>query len=434
MDLPSISTDLYDRLREDIRHRGIQVPILVDNATGEVIDGKQRKQIAHELGIKDVPTIYVGRLRPSERTDLRLAVNLYRRHLTRAQIRELIAWALKQTPEASDRRMAGKTGVNHRTVAGVRRQLEARGEILHLPTRNGQDGKEYPVAAKPTVYAASSSEGRRAKSLLDRLGDDAPPRPASIRVLHKLLNRKEREALKSCPEAHLPAHIKIECCDFRDLAVTNGSVDLIFTDPPWDKEGRRLIPDFAEWAARKLRPDGGLLLVYTGHAGLLEVGSQIAKKLTYLWTLSCHNGCGFGTSTRHDLLIRCRWRPVLMFCRGKYRPRQVFDDAVITEDREKTYHDYQQPLSEALFFIKALTRPKATVCDPFLGSATTACAVARLGQGRRFWGAEIDADTCRTCPPSRRSRVEHRWDSSGPDEGDGEPVMASRRRSGCDRR
>jgi hypothetical protein len=83
--------------------------------------------------------------------------------------------------------MAGKPGVNHRTVAGVRRQLEARGEILHLPTRNGQDGKQYP-AAKPTVYAASSSEGRRAKSLLDRLGDDAPPRPVSIRVLHKLLN------------------------------------------------------------------------------------------------------------------------------------------------------------------------------------------------------------------------------------------------------
>jgi ParB-like chromosome segregation protein Spo0J len=395
MDLPPLPSDLYDRLREDIRLRGIQIPILVDNATGEVIDGKQRKQIAHELGIRDVPTIFVGRLTPSERADLRLAVNVYRRHLSRAQMREMIAWTLREQPDASDRSIAGQTGASHPTVARVRSELEAGGTIYHLPDRTGRDGKKYPAAAKPTVYAASSSEGRRAKSLLDRLGDDAPPRPASIRVLHKLLNRKEREALKSCPDAELPAHIKIECCDFRDLALPDGSVDLIFTDPPWDKNGRRLIPEFARWAATKLRPDGGLLLLYTGHAGLLEVGSQIARKLTYLWTLSCHNGDGRGTSTRHDLHIRCCWRPILMFCRGAYCPRQVFDDAVISEDREKAFHDYQQPMSEAVFFIKSLTRPKAVICDPFLGSGTTACAVARLGQGRRFLGAEIDAGTCR---------------------------------------
>ena len=38
MDLPPLESDLHDRLREDIRRRGIQVPILVDNATGDVID------------------------------------------------------------------------------------------------------------------------------------------------------------------------------------------------------------------------------------------------------------------------------------------------------------------------------------------------------------------------------------------------------------
>jgi DNA modification methylase len=50
-------------------------------------------------------------------------------------------------------------------------------------------------------------------------------------------------------------------------------------------------------------------------------------------------------------------------------------------------------LSEALFFIGALTGSKATVCDPFLGSATTACACVRLGGNRRFWGAEVDPET-----------------------------------------
>ena len=62
IELPPLPADLFNRLRDDIRLRGIQIPILVDNTTGEVIDGKQRKQIAVELGIKNIPTIYVSRL------------------------------------------------------------------------------------------------------------------------------------------------------------------------------------------------------------------------------------------------------------------------------------------------------------------------------------------------------------------------------------
>jgi hypothetical protein len=85
---------------------------------------------------------------------------------------------------------------------------------------------------------------------------------------------------------------------------------------------------------------------------------------------------------------------MLLFCRGRYRAGKVFDDAIISHDRDKSFHDFQQPLSEAIFYVGALTGPRSTICDPFLGSGTTACAVARLGQGRRFWGSEIDLQTC----------------------------------------
>jgi hypothetical protein len=99
----------------------------------------------------------------------------------------------------------------------------------------------------------------------------------------------------------------------------DGTVDLIFTDPMWGKAGRKLMPEFAAWAAKKLRPDGGLLLLYTGHAGLLEVGGEIGKKLRYVWTISCYNGAK-GTHTQHDLGIRSCWRPMLLFCRGSTGP------------------------------------------------------------------------------------------------------------------
>jgi ParB-like chromosome segregation protein Spo0J len=407
MNLPPLSTDLYDRLRDDIRHRGIQIPILVDSRTGEVIDGKLRKQIATELGIRDIPTIYVSRLSSAERDDLRLAINTYRRHLTRAQMRELVAWALKQTPGDSDRSVARRTGADNKTVAGVRRRLEAGEEIPQLAARNGHDGKKYP-AAKPAAFACSASEGRRVRALLDRLADDAPARTASIRVLHKLANRKERDDLERDPDARLPARIRIECCDFRNLSVPDGTVDLIFTDPMWGKAGRKLMPAFAAWAAKKLRPDGGLLLLYTGHAGLLDVGHEIGKRLSYIWTISCYNGAK-GTLTQHDLGIRSCWRPMLLFCRGRYREGKVFDDAIVSHDRDKTYHAFQQPLSEASFYIGVLTRPRSTICDPFLGAATTACACVRLGGNRRFWGAEVDPETCAIA----RSRIAEEVRSGG---------------------
>ena len=68
MELPPLEGDAYDRLREDIRLRGIQIPILVDNTTGEVIDGRLRRRIAAELKIREVPTIYVARLSPRSGT------------------------------------------------------------------------------------------------------------------------------------------------------------------------------------------------------------------------------------------------------------------------------------------------------------------------------------------------------------------------------
>ena len=84
-----------------------------------------------------------------------------------------------------------------------------------------------------------------------------------------------------------------------------------------------------------------------------------------------------------------------MFCRGKFHPTQVIDDAIVSSDREKSSMIINNPERGDLFYIKALTSPKALICDPFLGSGTTACAVASLGQGRRFWAAEIDPETCK---------------------------------------
>jgi hypothetical protein len=100
-DLPSIDAELRRRLTDDILKRGVLVPIL-QAEDGEVLDGRLRLEVAQEHKLF-CPRIIVGKLSPPERSDLRLCVNLYRRHLNQAQVRELIAWSIRQRPEESDR-------------------------------------------------------------------------------------------------------------------------------------------------------------------------------------------------------------------------------------------------------------------------------------------------------------------------------------------
>ena len=50
--LPDLSPDEFDALLEDIRCRGVQLPIEV-TTEDEVLDGHQRLRACAELGIKD---------------------------------------------------------------------------------------------------------------------------------------------------------------------------------------------------------------------------------------------------------------------------------------------------------------------------------------------------------------------------------------------
>lgn len=55
----------YERLKADIKARGILLPILVDEA-GKTIDGHQRRQVAAELGI-ECPSVTVEGLTEEEK-------------------------------------------------------------------------------------------------------------------------------------------------------------------------------------------------------------------------------------------------------------------------------------------------------------------------------------------------------------------------------
>jgi len=79
-----------------------------------------------------------------------VSANLHRRHLTAKQKQGIIATLLKNNPERSDRATAKIVSVSHHTVAAVRADAEARGQIAHVDKRTDTKGRQQPATKKAT--------------------------------------------------------------------------------------------------------------------------------------------------------------------------------------------------------------------------------------------------------------------------------------------
>jgi ParB-like chromosome segregation protein Spo0J len=386
--LPSVDPRLYAALRSDIAKRGILIPLFFCAETGKCLDGQIRLEIAKELGIKKIPLVYVGYLSEEERRDLRIVLNGLRRQLSREQLAILIEWTLRKDPSVTDREVARNTGADHKTVAAARRRLRSVGEIPQHDKRKGRDGKLYQ-AHKPMVFASSTANANEARKALNALGESAPEGYSAIRKVRRLAKQEEREIELKQAGPSLPEHFDLRCCDFRDLDLPDEVADLMVLDPPWHTH-KEIREPFAETVYRLLKP-GGFALVYTGHKGLFEFGDLLRQAgLSYRWEITCVNDDGAG-SIRNNGSVYTLSRLVTVYQKGgKFKTPSVFRDVLLTERRDKIYHEWQQPLSESVAFVTAFSTPGQTVIDLTACTFTVAEAVARVGGGRRFIGCEIE--------------------------------------------
>lgn len=71
--------DAFDSLRRSLR-KGVFKPLLVEQETGEVVDGHQRLDAAIAEGCTHVPVLYLRKLTRSEKVRLRIELNHPRGH------------------------------------------------------------------------------------------------------------------------------------------------------------------------------------------------------------------------------------------------------------------------------------------------------------------------------------------------------------------
>lgn len=218
------------------------------------------------------------------------------------------------------------------------------------------------------------------------------------RVAKDIKDKKQKEARKEKRTAAAASVERVDSRivvgDFRDNSsiVADGSVALMFTDPPYDRKAADMFGDLAAFANAKLA-DGGSFICYVGHIQLIEALNAFSTYLRFWWPLACvHSG---GAVLMNEYGIKANWKPVLWFVKGTRNDKSQIVSDVMSGGTEKSHHDWQQSQSEAEYWIQALTEPGDLVCDPFLGGGTTAAAAQQLG--REWIGFELEQSNALIC-------------------------------------
>lgn len=82
----------------------------------------------------------------------------------------------------------------------------------------------------------------------------------------------------------------------------------------------------------------------------------------------------------HKYGIRCGWKPLVWFVKGHRGDVQSIISDVVTGDREKTSHEWQQAEAEARYYIDKLSTTGGVVVDFFGGGGTTMAAAVSLAR------------------------------------------------------
>jgi hypothetical protein len=163
-------------LRGDLKQHGQREPVVlvrIGHGCEQLLDGRTRLDLQEANG--DDVTDADGKLTVPHRTvelpddaaaiSYVLSLNLFRRHLTLKQKRELIEKLLKAEPSKSDRHIAATVKASPTTVGSVRAEMEATGDVSKLDTRTDSKGRKQPArktTTKPPPVSAEVLQQREA--------------------------------------------------------------------------------------------------------------------------------------------------------------------------------------------------------------------------------------------------------------------------------
>ena len=385
--IPPLSTDELSLLEQSLLTEGCRDAILLWEDT--VIDGHNRYEICtrHKIPFntlamsfldEDAAMLWMIRHQRGRRN-----LSDYDKGLLAMKEQELLR------PIAEEKR---KSTLKQGDAVPVRAKLPERIASPVSPSLSREIAAKAAGIGARTLDAVrlikdAADKGEIEPKIIDDLRDRkiAIHRVAKeIKETRQKANREEKR-IEATKGIEIPSNIVVG--DFREHqdTVVDGSVSLIFTDPPYDRKASEMLPALGEFAARKLM-DGGSLILYVGQTQIPAALDALRPHLRYWWTIACIHA---GRSTvMREYGINAGWKAVLWFVKNTRHDNSVMVADTMSGGEEKTHHDWQQSESEASYWIEKLTTADSIVCDPFLGGGTTGAAATKLG--RKFIGFEID--------------------------------------------
>jgi len=214
------------------------------------------------------------------------------------------------------------------------------------------------------------------------------------RVYRRVRALLQTEAIIAAP----PSVADIRRCSAQHLLSSLSGLDAIVTDPPYLKDDLPIFTELAGLAKQALKPPG-LLAVMCPHIHLPEILARVTPHIPYRWIIAYITpGSGADNWSRK---VQIGWKPVVVFGGSA----DWIIDVVTSKASDKRFDDWGQSETGMEALIEALTKPGQLVCDPFVGTGTTAVACVRLK--RRFIGCDVDAAMIRiarrrVAPPALR--------------------------------
>lgn len=379
--LPPLSTDEFSALKASIAVDGVRAPVFLDEDEN-VLDGHNRLRID-----PDAPRKIIRGLTEAEKRAFVFQANLARRNLSPSQKKEAAARMRKVANDLRSEDPKKNTQARVAMLLGVTRQAVSLwwGDATNASACNGcvprPDARvKLPPEHKP-VIAQRVAKGETQEQVA---ADYGVSRQAVSKVVKQEAKQiAAKQAVERAAENRGTDFCGVHLGDFRGVGdcVADESVDLIFTDPPYDESAVSLYGDLAEFAARVLRP-GGWCLAYSGQSFLPAVLPAMSAHLEYGWTFAItHSG---GDLRFRKFKLQNKWKPIVGFFKPPLGVWWDWFPDLATGGREKTAHEWQQALGEAEHFIDALSPKAGLICDPFCGGGTTCVAAKSL---KRNWVA-----------------------------------------------
>ena len=344
-----------------------RVLIKVDRAKQFLAEAKSLQDVKQVMALADAARIYGKRINASKEVtnsaaELRLRAE--------RQLGVLLAKAPKRT--TADSKGGGSKG-------------SKREPLPDAPPTLAESGLDKKTSSRAQQLAAVPESAFEAALVTESdLNPNRVVRDLTADRQKQTRDSKRKDAGSKIDKA---AFSNVHVGDFRKLSnkVEDGSLSLIFTDPPYDRKAVELFDGLGKFAADKLC-DGGSLLCYLGHIQLHEAMILLGKHLRFWWPICClHSG---KNALMKEYGIRVGWKPVLWYVKGTRDDKSKIVQDVMSGGQEKSHHDWQQSQSEAEYWIDQLCPKDGIVCDPFLGGGTTGAAAMRLN--RQWIGFELD--------------------------------------------